>query len=461
MADEDGKVTRRGFLGTSVATTVGAAIATSKTVPILGANDRVRTGFIGVGNRGTQLLKSFMKNQDCEVAAYCDVYEPYLYRDASLVPDSLSKEIGGNIPVMDEAVNGRVERFTDFRKMLEMKDLDAVCIATPDHWHAIQTIQACESGKDVYVEKPLTISILEGRRMVEAARSSGRVVQVGLQRRSSDAYASFRKRIGEGSIGKISSARAFRVSNMAPKGIGRCRVTTPPKGLDWDMWLGPRAWQEYQENIHPYKFRWWKNYSSQLGNWGVHYFDAIRWMIGEEAPEAVTAIGGKFAVDDDRTIPDTLEVTFRMPSGAIIVFGQYEASGVKDTILRGEVELRGTEGTAVMEDAYGEKVGYGIWPTDNGQYRRDDSKVFEERVEVFQGNMTDRHIRNFLDCVKSRDECNCSLEKGHRSTSFAHLATIALETDSVIKWDAEKEEIINNPGANSLLHYEYRKPWRL
>lgn len=297
--------------------------------------------------------------------------------------------------------------------------------------------------------------------MVEAAQRNRRVAQVGLQRRSSAAYSSFRKRIEGGDLGKITTARAFRVSNMAPGGIGRCRVTEPPEGLDWDMWLGPRAWQDYQENIHPYKFRWWKNYSSQLGNWGVHYFDAIRWMIGEEAPEAVTAIGGRFAVDDDRTIPDTLEVTFRMPSGAIVVFGQYEASGVQATILEGEVELRGTEGTAVMDNAYGEEVGYRIWPTDRGQYRRVDSTAVLERVEIFQGNMTDRHVRNFLDCVKSREECSCSLETGHRSTTFAHLATIALETESVIRWDAGKEEIINNREANRKLHYEYREPWKL
>jgi len=461
MDENKGKLSRRGFIGTSVATTVGAAIATSKTAPVLGANDRIRLGFIGVGNRGTQLLESFLKNDDCQVAAYCEVYEPYLKRDFSMVPDALKKEVGGSIPAMEEAVPDKVERFRDFRRMLEMKDLDAVCISTPDHWHAVQTIQACESGRDVYVEKPLTISIVEGRKMVEAAEKNKRVVQVGLQRRSSDAYSSFKARLDDGVIGKITSARAFRVSNMAPNGIGRYPVTNPPEELDWDMWLGPRAWQDYQENIHPYKFRWWKNYSSQLGNWGVHYFDAIRWMMDEEAPAEVTAIGGNFGVDDDRTIPDTLEVTFRMPSGAILVFGQYEASGVKETMLKGEVELRGTEGTAVMENAYGETVGYNIWPTDNGQYRRTDSTVYEERVEVFQGNMTDRHIRNFLDCVKSRQECNCSLEKGHRSTSFAHLATIALETGSVIKWDAEKEEITNNREANQMLHYQYRKPWSL
>ena len=461
MAVDNMKVTRRGFLGASVATTVSAAIATSRTTRILGANDRVCTGFIGLGNRGTQLLHSFLKNDDCDVAAYCDVYDPYLYRDPAKIPDSLKREIGGNIPRMNEQVSGDIQRFKDFRKLLEMKDLDAVVISTPDHWHAIQTIQACESGKDVYVEKPLTISIVEGRRMVEAAERNSRVVQVGLQRRSSAAYASFRKRIRDSDIGKITTARAFRVSNMAPGGIGRYPLSQPPGELDWDMWLGPRAWQDYQENIHPYKFRWWKNYSSQLGNWGVHYFDAIRWMIGEKAPESITAVGGNFAVDDDRTIPDTLEVTFKMPSGAIVVFGQYEASGVKDTMLKGEVELRGTEGTAVMDDAYEDEVAYSIWPTDNGQYRTSDSPVVQERVSIVQGNMTDKHIRNFLDCVKSRNECACSLEKGHRSTTFAHLATIALETGSVIRWDAEKEEIIDNPGASRMLHYEYRKPWTL
>jgi len=217
--------TRRNFLGVSMATAVGAAVSTSRTSPILGANDRIRTGFIGMGNRGTQLLKSFIGNEDCQVVAYCDVYEPYLHRDPSGIPESLRREIGGNIPEMDEDPGGKIAKFSDFRKMLEMKDLDAVVISTPDHWHAIQTIQACESGRDVYVEKPLTISIKEGRRMVEAARRNSRVVQVGLQRRSSKAYAHFKRRIDEGDLGKITTARAFRVSNMAPGGIGRYPVT--------------------------------------------------------------------------------------------------------------------------------------------------------------------------------------------------------------------------------------------
>jgi predicted dehydrogenase len=172
---------------------------------------------------------------------------------------------------------------------------------------------ACDSGKDVYVEKPLSATILEGRKMVEAATRNSRVVQVGMQRRSSQAYQKVAELIQEGRIGKVTAVRAYRISNMSPHGIGRYQSQDPPPGLDWEMWLGPRKQRPYQDNIAPYKFRWWQSYSSQVANWGVHLFDVVRWALGEVAPASVSAHGGRFAVDDDRTIPDTMEVEYRKP----------------------------------------------------------------------------------------------------------------------------------------------------
>lgn len=437
-----------------------AAIATSKSSTVLGANDRIRIGFIGVGNRGTQLLTTFQAFQEVEVAALCDVYRPYLDRNRSSIDTELLNFLGGRIPEMNEKFGKSVLRFKDFRDLLDQKDIDAVVIATPDHWHAIQTIMACDAGKDIYVEKPLTMTIREGREMVRAAKDSNRVVQVGLQRRSSQCYREIAGLIGQGAIGKITVSRAYHVSNMTPHGIGRSKITEPPPDLDWDFWLGPRAWRDYQDNIHPYRFRWWGEYSSQIGNWGVHYFDAIRWAVGEEAPIAVSAHGGRFAVDDDRTIPDTMEVIFEFASGSLLVFGQYEASG-GSVLENGEIEIRGTLGDLIAENAYSETSGYRIIPSRGGQFQSAEPRINPSNRSIKTGILTHSHIQNFLECVKSRKECNCSLEKGHRSTSFAHLANIALETGSRIEWDAEKEEITNNPGANQFLHYEYRKPWKL
>lgn len=394
----------------------------------------------------------------CEVVALCDVYKPYRLRDRSEVDERILQEVGGRVPQMGEKFTRKVDRYNDFRGLLERKDIDAVCIATPDHWHAIQTIKALEAGKDVYVEKPLTITIHEGRRMVEAAERTDRVVQVGLNRRGSSIYQELAGLVRGGRIGKVSVARAYRISNMYPNGIGNTEPEEPPKGFDWDMWLGPRAYRPYQYNIAPYKFRWWKSYSSQMANWGVHYMDVIRWLMGEEAPIAVTAHGGKYALKDDRTIPDTMEVTFEFASGAIAVFGVYEASGGA-MIESGEVEFRGT-----LANLYTDDQGYKIIPTRGGQFQERDLLVekLEERIEKKENSIANL-VRNFLDCVKSRSKDNllCDLETGHRSTIFALLANISLELRTRIEWDPQKEEITNNKDANKLVHYKYGKPWNL
>ncbi|NQT38882.1 MAG: Gfo/Idh/MocA family oxidoreductase [Planctomycetes bacterium] len=442
------RITRRMFTATGAAATFGLTAAGASRV--LGANDRVRCGFIGVANRGGQLLSGFSQHADMEVAALCDVHKP-----------TLAKAAG--------RFDGKPAVYADFRRLIDRPDLDAVVIATPDHWHALQTVAACNAGKDVYVEKPLSVTVVEGRRMVEAARRNKRVVQVGTHRRSSRVYAQLAEMIAADKLGKITVSRAYRLSNMFPSGIGRQQPADPPADLDWDMWLGPRPERPYQANIAPYKFRWWQLYSSQMGNWGVHYFDAIRWLTGEVAPASVCAMGGRFAVDDDRTVPDTAEATFQFATGRLAVFGQYEASGnpaiprptapdEDPPMPQPELELRGTLGTAYISGTT-----FKIVPERGGQFQ--DRAPRTEPVKVVDtggnGNLTTMHARNFLDCVKSRKKPTADVEEGHRSTTMCHLANISLATKSRLEWDAKTERFINNDAANELLHYEYRKPWKL
>ena len=459
--------TRRKF----IASTATAAAGISVSSKILGApfiarkrnvNDTIRMGFIGVGNRGSQLLTMFRSNTDVEVAAMCDVYAPYRERDRSKVAQRYLDT--GKIPKLGEDL-GNYKQYEDFRKLLEQKDIDAVCIATPDHWHAIQTIQALDAGKDVYCEKPLTIALNEGRAMVNAQKRTGQVCGVGLNRRGATIYQQLEKEVKNDLIGKVTSARAMRISNMYPNGIGQLSPEAPPSDFNWDMWLGPRAKRDYQYNIAPYYFRWWKEYSSQMGNWGVHYMDVIRWMIGENAPSAITAHGGIFAVKDDRDIPDTMEVIFEFESGVMINFSIHEASS-GGGIPGGEVELSGAKGNLIAD-----QNGYTVTPSKPGQFQTWEKLIEPKEVKLNEGrkfgdlgiseNSTGNLIRNFLDCVKSREEPWCPLEEGHRSTSFAHLANIALEVGGRIEWDAKNERITNNEKANDLLHYEYRKPWKL
>jgi len=429
------KLTRRNFSQLGLAAITWSALSRSR---IWGANDRIRLGFIGVGNRGGQLLDAFLVHKDMEVAVLCDVFEPYLERAQAKLPAKVPQEI-------------------DFRKVLERTDVDAVVIATPDHWHAIQTIWACKAGKDVYVEKPLSITVVEGRKMVEAARKYNRVVQVGTHRRSSKLYAQLHELIKSGKIGKVTVSRAYRLSNMFPGGIGKAQPSDPPPGLHWDLWLGPRPERPFQETIAPYKFRWWDLYSSQMANWGVHYLDAMRWLTDELAPSSVCAMGGRFAVDDDRTIPDTMEAVFQFASGRLAIFGQYEASSVP-AIAQGELELRGTLGAAYIG---GRK--FEIIPERGGQFQDPSPRLEPIKVEVPAGenDMTVDHARNFLDCIKSRAMPNADVEIGHRSTTCSLIANISYAVGARLDWDPVKERFTNNEAANSFLHYEYRKPWSL
>jgi predicted dehydrogenase len=459
---------RRIFLKQSAITTVGIATGLQAFgIPykpsVLGANDKIRMGFIGIGNRGTQLMHQFMDHPDCEVAALCDVYQPFMSRNRSAVNSRYLKDLGGLIPQMGENFPSSVKTYPDYRDMLDDKSIDAVCISTPDHWHALQTIHAIHAGKDVYVEKPLTMTVREGRSMVNAEKGSKQIVAVGLNKRGSVVYQKLAREVSAGKIGKVTFANASRVSNMFPAGIGKMQPQEPPGDFDWDSWLGPRAYRPYQYNIAPYYFRWWSEYSSQMGNWGVHFMDVIRWMMGEQAPVAISAHGGKYIVDDDRDIPDTMHVTYEFASGAIISFSILEASSNR-FIPYGEVELRGTDATL-----FADENGYRIIPTTRGQFqsweRLTDTEEFtmddEQLADGSSRNSSANLVRNFLDCVKSRKTPFCTLEDGHRSTCFSHLANIALATEQRLKWDSVNERFTNSEEANKLLHYEYRKPYKL
>ena len=450
-----GPVSRRDF---TTAALVGAAAAAAPTTTraerVIGANDRVRIGCIGVGYRGVQVLNAFLTHKDAEIVALCDVYEPYLNGQFDKIHPHF-KELTYRVPSKLPDFGGPVERHKDFRRIIDKKDVDAVIIATPDHWHAVQTIMACDAGKDVYIEKPLSLTVREGRRMVQAARRNNRVVQVGTQRRSSKLYTQLAQLVQSGAIGKITVARAALTDNMSPAGIGKIPDSAPPEGLDWDMWLGPRAERPFNLNILPYKFRWWNLYSSQMANWGAHYLDAMRWITGETAPASISAHGGIYTVEDCRTNPDTAEVIFEHASGMLTMFSTFEASGQR--LLRtGEIEYRGTLGTA-----YASMNRIEVVPERGGAFQ--DPKP--RRKEMVSSNkdgyfeLDKAHTRNFLDCVKSRNRPNCDVEEGHRSTSYALLANISLATKSRLDWDAQAERFTNNEAANALLDYEYRQPW--
>ena len=442
-------ISRRTF--TKAAAGVAAATAFQSSASyarVIGANDKVRVGFLGTANRGRQVLDGFVKQPDMEVAALCDVDQTVL--------NQAKENYGTSATFITE----------DFRKIYDRQDIDAIAIATPDHWHAIQTVDACKAGKDVYVEKPLSVTIVEGRKMIEAARKYNRVVQVGIHRRSATLYQELAAKNLDEYIGRVTVARCCHLSNMYPNGIGKMQPSAPPATLNWDMWLGPRAERPFQANIAPYKFRWWIDYSSQVANNGVHFIDMFRMFMKEGAPSDVCAMGGNFAVNDDRTIPDTMHVTWLFPSGRLLEFSHYEASQNPIMAVPAFVEFRGTNGTLYVHDSR-----YVVTPERPGQFQTPGERMKPVEVNVGTGSMhqnddhTAQHARNFIDCIKSRELPNTDVEEGHISTSMSHIANISLAVSQRLKWDAATERFIGNGeavgAANAMLHYEYRAPWKL
>jgi predicted dehydrogenase len=443
-------LTRRAFAKTLTAAGATAALGGLR---VLGANERVRLGFIGLGNRGDQVLDAFLKQADAEVVALCDLYQPYL--------DFAAKKIGG-----------QPKQFKDYRKLLELKEVDAVVISTPDHWHALQTIHACAAGKDVYVEKPLSLCVAEGRQMVEAVRRQQRVCQVGINRRSVGFCREAAELVRSGGIGKVTVARALHIQNEWPVGIGNPPNEAPPADLDWEAWLGPAPKVPYNKNRAFYRFRWFYDYSGgQLTNFGVHYLDFIHWALGQEAPLAVAAMGGKYVVEDNREIPDTLEALWQYPGGTLVTFSQFNANAAPAAARNGQIELRGTKGTLYLDWGSYEVVPEVITPNEfpahtpvNRAYERGwraGEKPMIEPKKATGDPDTAHHARNFLDCVKSRQRCNCDIETGHRSTSATLIANIAHKTRSLLEWDARAERFTNHAEANKHLSYPYRAPYRL
>src|SRR5439155_1395081 len=327
------QMNRRCFNQAALASgTLAALHATG--VSAAGANERVRLGFIGVGNRGDQLLDAFLVHKDAEIVALCDVYEPYLA--------AAQKKVGGKATL-----------YHDFRKLIDQKDVDAVVIATPDHWHALQFVAACRAGKDVYVEKPLSLTIGEGQKMVAVAKETKRITQVGLHRRSSPHIEEAVELVRSGALGKVSVAKCYHLRNESPQGIGKPADSEPPPGLDWDLWLGPAAKVAYNPNRCLYKFRWFGDYSGgQLTNFGTHYLDVIQWALGQDAPRGVFCTGGKYAIKDNREIPDTLEAVWEY-DGSLVTFSQFNANASAGNKSGWELEFRGTKGTLLMQEGSG------------------------------------------------------------------------------------------------------------
>ncbi|HWE36785.1 MAG TPA: Gfo/Idh/MocA family oxidoreductase [Isosphaeraceae bacterium] len=425
-------LSRREFLAASAiaaAMAKGAAAAPRRRV---GANEKITLGFIGQGGMGSGLLKIFKGFGDVEVAAVCDVYEPHRLK---------AKETAG----------GKAQEYKDFREVLDRKDVDAVVIATPDHWHAIPTILACQADKDVYCEKPLSFRIAEGRAMVEAAAKHRRVTQMGNLIHATENYHRVVEVVRSGILGTIAKTRVWMAADRS--GLGKPADSDPPAGLDWDFWLGPAPKRAFNTNRFLFHWRYfWDTGGGILMDFCCHIVDLVHWAMEVDAPETACATGGRYALDDNAEVPDTLEVAYHYakgPRGFDMVWSQtdFNAHGLEGMGLG--IMFQGTEGTLVAD--YG---GYRIIPAKGKElHDKDVPRTLPRSVG---------HHREWLDAIKSRDECSCRFAYGHRLSSVGHLGNIALWTGEKLRWDAKAERVTNHDEANRhLARLEERAPWTL
>ena len=424
---------------------------TTRTAP----SDRIRVGFIGVGGFGYGTnLPDFLKNADVEIAAICDVQEPHVQRAIELA-------------------GGKPKPYRDYRRCLEDRSLDAVVITTPEHWHAIMTIDACDAGKDVYVEKPCAHHIRDGRLMVEAARRNNRVVQVGTQQRSGAHFQRVVKYVQEGRIGEIHYATCWHHS---PRSTPPAPVKGgPPAGMDWDLWLGPAPDLPYEEVMNVGRRGYWDFWGGNLTEWGSHLADIVLWAMKVKAPERVAALGGQFHRKVGH-LPDTLQVSFTYPNFlfhySILHHNSYGLNGDLGAARFGSygIQFHGTKGTLFVD-----RSGFRLTPQPTRQEEPNqpppppttDSRApgFYYTTEI-QPEVSDSsvqhlpHVRNFLDCVKSRRRAIADIEDAHYTNTALRLGNISYRLSRTLLWDAAKEQVVDDVEANRLAIGTYRDPWK-
>jgi predicted dehydrogenase len=414
-------VNRRQFLGRSAQQAAGVAVgvvALSATTALAtpSANDRLGVGIIGVRNQGKLLAGELAKRKDVDVQTLCDIDETQFAPAIHAVT-----EAGRRAPGIEQ----------DFRRLLDDPAIDAVVIATPDHWHALMTSMACQAGKDVYVESPSTHFVNEGPAMMVAARRAQRVVQVGLQQRSGLHFQSAIEFLRSGRLGSVKLAKAWIVHRR--KAIGHKLDCETPAHVDYAGWLGPAPVRDFNPNRFHFNWRWfWDFGGGELAHWGVHMLDVARWGLDVDLPSRISAVGGKYIFDDDQQTPDTLAVQYAFQDKSILWEHRLWSSHGVEGRSSG-VAFHGDLGTLVVDR--------GGW------------KVYDhtENVTADASDLQATHLQNFVDCVKTRQTPAADLHVGHVASSLCHLGNVAYRLGREIHFDAGRMDCGTDLAANQLL----------
>jgi predicted dehydrogenase len=435
---------RRNFLRNTTITTIGSGILASVPMEVLATlrrkispNDKINIALIGCKGMGWSNLTSMLKLPEVQCTALCDVDSNVLnQRKAEL-----------------EKINIKPAIYTDYRKLLENKDIDAVIIATPDHWHCLQMIDACAAGKDVYVEKPVSNSIREAQLMVEAAHKYNKAVQVNQWQRSQQHFHNAIDFVRSGKLGKISLTKAwmFRAGTTPLPVVPNEPI---PAGVDYDLWLGPAKKRPFNRNRFHYEFRWFWDYAGGLmTDWGVHLIDMILWGMNTEAPQTVMAAGGKFAFPQDaRETPDQQTVVYDYTNFQML-WEHNMASGTGNYGLQHGIAFIGENGTLLLN-----RGGWEVRPDKVKNVAKMEALAWQAQTD----NGLDKHTANFVDVLKSRKltDLNCPIEAGARVAINCHMGNVAQRTGEKIIWNAADNKF-NSAKANELIKPEYQNGWKL
>jgi predicted dehydrogenase len=414
-------------------TSVGsAAISTNLIFPSIVQEKKLRIGLIGAGWYGMVIAKAALKTGGAEVIAVCDVDSDHLNSSANEL-----EKLQGIKP----------KTFKYYHDLLETKGLEAVFIATPPHWHALIFIAACEKGLDIYCEKPLSYDIQEGVAMINAAEKAGNIIQIGFQRRQSEAFRKTKELIDNGRIGIVHQVNAQIHYNPELKDT---TIQLPPASLDWEEWCGPAPRLDYCPNIGHMAWRLEKEYGNgHLVDWGIHHIDSIRFIMGEEMPDKLYSAGGIYELKGKITTPDTLTSDMAFKRAHVIWQHRLWGKGDASSEFNNGIFFHGDKGTLFATDS-------GISIFDSGKNgKREDLSLPAE-------SMQENHMKNFLDAVKTRNKksISCTPEDAFKSTATVQLAMISYYTGTLVCWDSQKNMIINNDEASRLLRREYRPKYK-
>jgi len=396
------------------------------------ASDKVTIALMGIGGRGSTMADWLGALPDVRIPVVCDVDSNVVGRVTKTVTESQKRE---------------PKLISDIRRALDDKEIDAIVMATPIHWHAPGTILACNAGKDVYVEKPASHNIREGRMMVEAARRNKRVVQVGIQSRSRPVTQHFVDFVQSGKIGKTLMAKVGNVQMR--RNIGHREDEAVPAGVDFETWTGPLPKMPFNRNRYHGTVNWhWHYGGGDLSNDGIHWVDIARWAMNADVPQTISGMGSKIFFDDDQQTPDTMNITWDYGS-RVIQYEQRLWNGYRLEGSENSVWVYGTDGMAVV----------GRWKGGHHEFRVHDKSGKLVHSEQEPKPDFNTHARNFIDCVKNRQAPNADIEKGHLSTVMCHLGNIVARTGRTIHYDAKTETVKRDSEANRLVKREYREHW--